>query len=125
MIFGAHALLYSKQPEKTRLALKKILGTRAVDAGGGWTILALPPGEIGVHPTGGRAKVELYLMCTYLDDSIARLKKKGIRTQGAIREASWGRSCALALPGGASLGLYQPLHRTAVARPARRKRRRA
>jgi hypothetical protein len=49
LINGAHAILYSDDAEATRAALAKVLGTRSVDAGGGWLILALPPAEIAVH----------------------------------------------------------------------------
>jgi hypothetical protein len=37
---------------RPRAALAKVLGTRSVDAGGGWLIFALPPAEIAVHPAG-------------------------------------------------------------------------
>jgi hypothetical protein len=57
MINGAHAILYSNDADATRTALAKVLGTRSVDAGGGWLIFALPPAELAVHPAqeGGRA----------------------------------------------------------------------
>jgi hypothetical protein len=59
MINGAHAILYSDDAEATRAALAKVLGTRSVDAGGGWLIFALPPAESAVHPAqeGGRTKL--------------------------------------------------------------------
>jgi hypothetical protein len=50
MINGAHAILYSDDAEATRAALAKVLGTRSVDAGGGWLIFALPPAE-GIEVT--------------------------------------------------------------------------
>jgi hypothetical protein len=50
MINGAHAILYSDDADATRAALAKVLGTRSVDAGGGWLIFALPPAELAVHP---------------------------------------------------------------------------
>jgi hypothetical protein len=43
MINGAHAILYSDDADATRATLAKVLGTRSVDAGGGWLIFALPP----------------------------------------------------------------------------------
>src|SRR4029453_5124021 len=57
MINRAHAILYSDDAEATRAALAKVLGTRSVDAGGGWLIFALPPAELAVHPAekAGRA----------------------------------------------------------------------
>jgi hypothetical protein len=62
MINGAHAILYSHDADATRATLAKVLGTRSVDAGGGWLILGpahrhhLPDGvELGLyqprHPT--------------------------------------------------------------------------
>ena len=36
MINGAHAILYSDDAAATRATLAKVLGTRTVDAGGGW-----------------------------------------------------------------------------------------
>jgi hypothetical protein len=50
MINGAHAILYSDDADATRAALAKVLGTRSVDAGGGWRIFALPPAELAIHP---------------------------------------------------------------------------
>jgi hypothetical protein len=55
MINGAHAILYSHDADATHAALAKVLGTRSVDAGGGWLIFALPPGRARRPPgPGGR-----------------------------------------------------------------------
>jgi hypothetical protein len=58
MINGAHAILYSHDADATRAALAKVLGTRSVDAGGGWLIFTLPPAELAIHPAqkGGGAE---------------------------------------------------------------------
>jgi len=40
----------SDDADATRATLAKVLGTRTVDAGGGWLIFALPPAELAVHP---------------------------------------------------------------------------
>ena len=48
MINGAHAILYSDDADAIRAALVKVLGTRSVDAGGGWLIFALPPATLAV-----------------------------------------------------------------------------
>src|SRR6266404_3718156 len=52
-INGAHVLLYSDNPEADRAFFRDILDFRAVDAGGGWLIFALPPAEVGIHPSDG------------------------------------------------------------------------
>jgi hypothetical protein len=59
-INGAHAILSSDDADATRATLATVLGTRSVDAGGGWLILALPPAELAVHPAERGAK-DLYL----------------------------------------------------------------
>jgi hypothetical protein len=54
MIDGAHAILYSDDPDATRAVLAKVLGTRSVDAGGGWLIFALPrPRSPSTRPRQG------------------------------------------------------------------------
>jgi len=118
MIYGAHALVYSRQPDEARMLLDKILGTRNVDAGGGWLIFALPPAEIAVHPTDGAPGIDLYLMCQDIEKTILELREKGVTFSKPVREVSWGRVSAIALPGGGELGLYQPRHPSPLSRPA-------
>ena len=116
MINGAHTILFSADADATRAALRQVLGTRSVDAGGGWLIFALPPGEIAVHPVGeggegGRA--ELYLMCEDVEATLTALRDKGIEATRPVSDQGWGLLTAIALPGGIELGLYQPRHPTA------------
>ena len=70
MIIGAHVIVYSTAAEADRAFLLELLGTRHVDAGGGWLIVALPPAEIAVHPTDGEPKQELHLMCDDIDKTV-------------------------------------------------------
>ncbi|HUI71117.1 MAG TPA: extradiol dioxygenase [Spirochaetia bacterium] len=119
MIYGAHALVYSRAPEETRAILEKVLTGNKVDAGGGWLIFALPPAEIAVHPTDGAPRHDLYLMCQDIEETIQELREKGVKFSKPVSEVSWGRTCAIALPGGGELGLYQPRHPTALARPSK------
>jgi hypothetical protein len=55
MIFGAHVIVYSKDPSADRAFLRDILGFASVDAGHGWLIFALPPAEVAVHPSEWRS----------------------------------------------------------------------
>jgi hypothetical protein len=92
MINGAHAILYSHDADATRATLAKVLGTRSVDAGGGWLIFALPPAELAVHPAteeGGRA--ELYLLCDDVAATVAALQARGSRSPG--RSATRAGAC--------------------------------
>ena len=122
MIIGAHALVYSSAPEETREVLAKVLGSRTVDAGGGWLIMALPPAEIAVHPTDGAPSQELYLVCDALEQTVAELRAAGVTVSRKVQKARWGRSTMIELPGGGKLGLYEPTHPVAF-RPARSARR--
>ena len=51
MITGVHALIYSTEAEALRSFFKDILEFSSVDAGEGWLLFALPPAELGIHPT--------------------------------------------------------------------------
>jgi len=110
VIIGAHAILYSTDAEADRAFLRDLLGTTAVDAGGGWLILALPPAEIAVHPTDGPARHELYLMCDDIDATVAELRARAVVVEGGISDEGWGRLASVRLPGGGALGVYEPRH---------------
>ena len=116
MITGIHALLFSKDADATRALLRDVLGFSSVDAGHGWLIFALPPGELGVHPEdeGGEARSELYLMCDDIDATTGDLRAKGVEVARPVADQGWGRVTAIRLPGGGELGLYEPRHPTAI-----------
>ena len=63
MITGLHALIYTTELEAACAFFRDTLGFDSVDAGGGWLIFAMPPAELGVHPTDEGAAHELYFMC--------------------------------------------------------------
>lgn len=119
MITAVHALIYSKQAEEVRAFLRDTLGLPHVDSGGGWLIFALPPAEVGVHPSDGDTTHQLFLMCDDLDATMAELAAKGVELTGKVTEQEWGRETAIKLPDGSLLGLYQPLHPTAYGLPRR------
>jgi catechol 2,3-dioxygenase-like lactoylglutathione lyase family enzyme len=53
VIAGAHTLIYAEDAGAARAFLRDVLGFSSVDAGDGWLIFELPPGELGVHPGPG------------------------------------------------------------------------
>ncbi|MBP7149489.1 MAG: VOC family protein [Acidobacteria bacterium] len=115
MITGVHALIYNQEAQQVREFFRDVLGFRTVDAGEGWLIFALPPAELGIHPVeGDEATCELYLMCDDIEATVAELKRRGASFTRGITDAGWGRVTAIALPGGAELGLYEPRHPTAL-----------
>ena len=106
MITGAHAMIFSVDPDADRAFLRDVLEIPAIDSGGGWLIFALPPAELGVHGGGFH---QLYFICEDVDALVAAMTAKGVACD-PIEQAPWGRITYLALPGGGRLGIYQASH---------------
>ena len=123
MIFGAHVLLYTKDADADRAFFRDVLGLPHVDAGHGWLIFRLPPAEAAVHPVGegtasspeggDMAGAHLYLMCHDVEKEVEALSGKGVKCTPLQRER-WGIRTQFTLPSGSQVGLYQPLHPTAL-----------
>jgi catechol 2,3-dioxygenase-like lactoylglutathione lyase family enzyme len=113
MITGAHIIVYSKDAEGDRAFFRDVLGFDCVDAGKGWLIFRLPPAEAAIHPAEHNDRAELYLMCDDLQAEIAELVKKEVVFEEP-REERWGKVTKIRLPGGGSVGLYEPTHSTAI-----------
>ena len=113
MIHGAHIIIYSTDAEADRAFFRDILGLRNVDAGRGWLIFKLPPAEVAFHPDEVNDRHALYLMCDDLHAEMAALASKGVHCS-PVKEERWGSITQLSLPGGGTLGLYQPKHPTAI-----------
>ena len=114
MINGVHVIVYSQDAEGVRAFFRDVLGYRSVDAGGGWSIFALPPAELAAHPTDGVGEHELYLMCDDITATVAELAGKGVEFTGPVSDRGWGLLTSIKLPGGGTLGLYEPRHPTAL-----------
>jgi catechol 2,3-dioxygenase-like lactoylglutathione lyase family enzyme len=114
MIIGTHALIYTSDPDGARAFFRDVLGFSSVDAGEGWLIFALPPAELGIHPTGDDPHHELWLMCDDIASTMAELGAKGVEFTQPISNQGWGLMTSLKVPGGGELALYQPRHPTAV-----------
>jgi len=114
MITGTHAILYSPDADADRELLADLLRSRTVDAGGGWLIFALPPAEVAVHPTDGAPTQELYLMCDDIEGTVVNLAERGVTFEGGISDQGWGLLTTIRLPGGGTVGLYEPRHPVAA-----------
>jgi catechol 2,3-dioxygenase-like lactoylglutathione lyase family enzyme len=108
MISGAHAMIFSKDPEADRIFLKDVLEIPCIDSGGGWLIFRLPPAELGVHG-GDNGFHQLYFICDDVEAFIAALAAKGVES-GAVEAEAWGRITYVPLPGGGRLGVYEARH---------------
>ncbi len=120
MIIGAHAIIYSTQPQADRAFLRDVLQFPHVDVGDGWLIFGLPPAEVAVHPSGTNSVHELYLMCDDVEALIAKLRHAGFECE-PVQSLPWGLLTHLTLPGGGKLGIYAPRHARppAMGAPAR------
>jgi catechol 2,3-dioxygenase-like lactoylglutathione lyase family enzyme len=127
MITGAHAIVYSRDPEADRAFLREVLGLPHVDVGGGWLIFGLPPAEVAVHPAEDNGRHELYFLCDDVAAFVAAMQARNVAC-GPVTDQRWGLLTEIVLPGGGKLGVYQPRHArppqqgaAAVARQARPK----
>jgi predicted enzyme related to lactoylglutathione lyase len=112
VITGTHASVFAEDAHAARAFFSDVLGLRAIDAGGGWLIFALPPAELACHPTSpdDSGRHELYLMCDDVDATVADLEAKGVEFVAPISDQGFGRMTRMRVPGGGELGLYQPTH---------------
>jgi catechol 2,3-dioxygenase-like lactoylglutathione lyase family enzyme len=109
MIHGAHVVLFSKDPEADRAFFRDVLQCPHVDAGHGWLIFALPPAEVAVHPSDENGRHELYLLCDDVHAFVADMRARRLECS-PVEEQRWGSLTRLKLPGGGTIGVYQPKH---------------
>jgi hypothetical protein len=109
MIIGAHAIIYSTNPDADRAFLRDVLKLTNVDAGGGWLIFGLPPAEMAVHPSNKNDVHELYLLCDDVEAFVSDMQRQHIAC-GPVKDQAWGLQAQIGLPGGGTLGVYQPRH---------------
>ena len=109
VITGSHVIVYSRDADADRAFFPDVLNYPHVDAGGGWLIFKLPPGEVAVHPIDGRESHELYLMCDDINATVEDLADHGVSC-GPVSDEGWGLLTSIRLPGGGDLGLYEPRH---------------
>jgi hypothetical protein len=110
VITGAHAIIFTPDPQGVREFLRDVLGFASVDAGGGWPIFALPPAELAAHPAEAGGRHELYLMCEDIEATVEELKRKKVEFTRPVTDEGWGLLTAFAIPGGGELALYEPRH---------------
>lgn len=120
MITGIHTLIYAENAEATRAFFRDVLGLSFVEAHPGWLIFALPPAEVGVHPAEGGpgsppcGTHEMYLMCDDVEKTVAELRDRGVEFSTPISDQGWGLLTTLKIPGGGTIGLYEPRHPVAA-----------
>lgn len=117
MINGTHAVIYTTEPEECRAFFRDKLGMNSVDAGRGWRIFALPPAELGIHPSEAaeNGRHSLFLMCDDVEKTMAELSAKGVEFTQPVKRERYGLLTAMRIPGGSELWMYQPTHPSPIA----------
>src|ERR1700722_15094123 len=110
MIIGAHIMVQSTNDAADKAFLTEVLKLSSVDAGNGFLIFGVPPAEIAVHESDKNGAHELFFMCEDIEDFIALMREKDI-AYTAPRNQGWGTLTQITLPGGGTLGVYQPHHK--------------
>jgi predicted enzyme related to lactoylglutathione lyase len=117
MIKGLHAMFYTDEPEELRAFLRDKLELRWTDVGGGWLIFEVPEAEIGCHPVvsekskpAGTHDISFY--CENLDETIGKLKERGVEFIDEVKEEDYGRIIHFTMPGGVTVQLYEPQYET-------------
>ena len=108
-ITGAHAIIYSTDPDADRALFRDVFKFEHVDVGGGWLIFALPPAEVAMHPAEENGLHELYLMTDDIEGFVAEMKKRQVPVTPP-EDQGWGILTHITLPGGGKLGVYAPRH---------------
>ena len=108
-------IVYSKDAEADRVFLRDVLGLPAVDEGGGWLIFDLPPAELGVHPFERNDEHELFFLVKDVRLFVQEMRARKVSC-GELQEQRWGVLTKVTLPGGGTIGVYEPKH----ARPGQR-----
>lgn len=109
MFNGGHTVIYSNDPEADRRVFKEVLELKNVDVGDGWLVFALPQSEIAFHPHNTSTAHEFYFMCDDIEVARSTLSNHGIECSEPVDEG-WGVLASFTLPGGGSIGFYQPRH---------------
>ena len=101
MIAGTHTIIFAEDAERARKFLGDVLGFDGVDAGEGWLIFALPPGEVAVHPDSGWGRGPgqhaLFFMCHDIEQTVDELTAKGVEFVTPIEDEGWGRIAQFAI----------------------------
>jgi hypothetical protein len=123
MIIGAHIMLQSTNDSADKTFFSDVLKLSSVDAGHGFRIFAVPPAEVAIHGSDRNSVHQLYLMCDDIARFTADMTKHGIPFSTPQRQ-SWGTVTEITLPGGGTLGVYQPHHKLpthGAAKPAKKR----
>lgn len=105
-------MFYTSDPDGLRAFLRDKLGFKATDVGEGWLIFDLPEADMGCHPAdekeapSGTPDISFY--CDDIKQTVAELKKKGVKFRGEVEDHGYGLVTHFQMPGDIWVQLYQP-----------------
>lgn len=118
-IAGAHTIVFAEDAEAARAFFRDVLGFKNVDAGEGWLIFALPPGEVAMHPGPGWGQDvghhQLFFMCHDIERTVNDLRKEGVEFVSPVADQGYGLMTRFKIPGAGEIGLYEPKHPSPLA----------
>ena len=109
MLTGAHAIIYSKDPEADRAFLRDVLELAARRRRRGLAHLRAAAAEVAVHPAEENDVHEFYLMCDDVEAFIAEMKAKA--SVRPVPASGWGMLTQVMLPAAASSASISPVTR--------------
>ncbi len=109
MISGFGTVIFSKDVDADRAIFRDVLDIPSVDAGGGWLIFGLPSSEVAFHPAETGGAHEIYLICEDIEAFVSKVSEQDIGC-GKIEDRGWGLLSSINLPGGGTIGVYEPKH---------------
>jgi predicted enzyme related to lactoylglutathione lyase len=116
MIIGAHCLIYVPEADAAAVQawFRDVARLPAEESMPSWPLYGVGGAEMAVHPSEGEARSEVYLLCDDVEATVAELTARGAEFSGPVSDQGWGRLTGIRLPGGGTLGLYEPRHQTAA-----------
>jgi hypothetical protein len=102
-------MIFSKHVAEVQRFLGDVLELKSINGGDGFLIYAAPPTELAVHETDDDAGFELYLICDDIEAAVQKLAAKGV-TASDVADRGWGLATMVTMPGGETIGLYEPRH---------------
>lgn len=102
-----HMVIFSTKPEEDRALMAKLMPKPGVDVGGGWMIYPMPPSEIAIHPSDSAVHHEIHFHVKDIGVARATLAELGLDSPEP-QDLGYGLVSSFTLPGGSTVGFYQP-----------------
>lgn len=108
-ILGAHVGVHSRDEAADQAFFRDVVKLPFIGAGHEFIIFGVPASDIAVHESEAPGH-DLYLMCDDVAGFAALMKSKGLKASEPVNRG-WGTLMQVTLPGGSTLGVYQPHHK--------------